>query len=144
MSRVLDVIRGLFLAGTVSMIIYLLYPGSDVMFLVMLAKMNWVFYLTFFSVFFLISPILYIILVLASVAYFRWNEQVAITYQAQSVFSDIIECINKDIVSPFKCVRGFEDALAGENVSERGILVRRFIGLLLLISFCSFGLGAIL
>ena len=142
MNKVLGVLRGLFLAGTASLAVCLLHPRGGGVKLFVLAVMHRL-YSGVFSLFFLVSPILYIILVLISVAYKRKNGQPDAADQTQSVFADIIRCMKSDLISPFKCIRDLGDAF-DENVSERSIQIRRFIGLVLLIFFCSIGLGTIL
>lgn len=143
MNKVHGVLRGLFLAGTASLAVCLLHPRGGGVKLFVLAVMHRL-YSGVFSLFFLVSPILYIILVLISVAYKRKNGQPDAADQTQSFFAGIIMCIKSDLAAPFKCIHDLEVELPDDKVSERSIQIRRFIGLVLLIFFCSLGIGTIL
>ncbi|XCB29622.1 hypothetical protein RQN30_10615 [Arcanobacterium hippocoleae] len=83
MTRVLSVLRRFFLGGFVSLLLslFLFGIGGKTMLDLAMAHNSMA---GIFSIFFLVSPILYLILVLISVAHIRKNGQFAAVHQAQS------------------------------------------------------------
>lgn len=143
MTRFLAVARRVFLGGLISLLFSLIVLGVKVE-----SMINWVMthnsMAGFFSVFFLLSPIAYLILVLISVAYVRKHGQFASVHQKQSPIRSFFRCLGSDLASPFKCISNFFAALFNRNALGRGVMIRRFIGMVVLILVCLAGMGSLL
>lgn len=143
MTRFLAVVRRLFWAGTVSLILALtLFEIKfDNMWQLALAHNSakgW------FSIFFLASPILFLLLTVISVIYIRHHGQFAAVHQSQSPLTSFFRCWGHDIVSPFKNIKNFFMALFSKHVMGRGILIGRFFELVVIVFLCIIGIGALL
>lgn len=143
MTRFLAVARRFFLGGVVSLLLSLFVLGVSGK-----AMLNWAMSPNnaagIFSIFFLVSPIVYLILVVISVIYIRKNGQFAAFHQTQSPITSFFRCLGSDLASPFKCIGNFFAALFNKNAMGRGIMIRRFIGMVFLILFCLAGMGSLL
>lgn len=103
--------------------------------------------------FFLVSPLLYILLLVCSTAYIRKHGQSA-AYQREKLFIvSCISCMISDITSPFRAVKNFLMTMFGkapDNYPDaywRGskrIYTFRLIEMLLFIALCFFGVQIIL
>lgn len=143
MTRFLAVARRLFLGGIVSLLLSIFVLGISGKNLLNSAMAhNSV--AGFFSIFFLVSPIVYLIMVLISVAYIRKHGQFAEVHQQQSPVTSFFRCLGSDLASPFKCIGNFFAALFNKNALGREIMIRRFIGMVVLILVCLVGMGLLL
>lgn len=139
MTRILAVVRRVFLGGTVSLLllIFLFQAGLPDMFH-QAAKLGSA--QGMFSIFFLSSPIMYLLLVFFSVAYIRKRGQFAAAHQNQPVLVTFLRCCGHDIIAPLKNVRNFISALRNKDAMGRERLIGRFIGMLILIAVCEAGI----
>ena len=143
MTRFLAVIRRLFLAITFSLIL------SLVLFRVKFSDMlSWAIahdsVRGFFSIVFLISPILFLVLSIVSVIYIRHHGQFAYVHQTQSPVTSFFRCLGHDLVSPFKNIKNFFAALFNKNAMGRSIFILRFIELVVIILLCVAGIVALI
>ena len=143
MTRVLAVFRRAFWGGVVSLLLCLFLFGIDGKSMYNLA-MTHNSMEGFFSAYFLISPIMYLILVLISVVYIRKNGQFAAYHQSQSPVITFFRCLGSDLISPFKCIGNFFAALFNRNAMGRGVMILRFFGMVILILTCMAGMGSLL
>ena len=143
MTRVLAVLRRLFLGGTVSLLLCLFILGIDANAMFALAKQHNNL-AGMFSIFFLAAPIAYVVFTLVSVVYIRKNGQFATVHQSQPWITTLFRCIGSDLASPFKCTLNFFGALFSKKAVGREILVARFLGMLFLIFACLVGMGSLL
>ena len=143
MTRFLAVARRLFLGGVVSLLLSIFVLGirGKTMLDGAMAHNS---IAGFFSIFFLVAPIIYLILVLISTAYIRKHGQFAAVHQQQSPVTSFFRCLGSDLASPFKCIGNFFAALFNKNAMGRGIMIRRFIGMVILILVCLVGMGSLL
>lgn len=135
MKRFLTVIRRIALAGVVSLIL-LCIAGTTIIDLFNKHSIA--------AIFFLVSPLAYLIFVLVSVAYVRKYGQFAETHREHSPVHTVFRCIGSDIASPFKCIGGFFGALFNKNAIGRGVLILRFIGMVVIIFACLVGMGSVM
>ena len=143
MTRFLAVVRRLFLAGTISLLLSLFLFGvkfSDMMAWATAHNSAQ----GFFSIFFLVSPILFLVLTIISVIYIRHHGQFAAFHQTQSPVTSFFRCLGHDLVSPFKNIKGFFSALFNKNAMGRGILIFRFFELVVIVLLCLAGMGSLL
>lgn len=143
MLRTLAVLRRAFLGGVVSLILCLLLLNikGEYMLNIAVAHNS---IPGVFSIYFLVSPIIYLLLTLISVAYIRKNGQFAAIHQSQSPITTFFKCVGSDLASPFKNLKNFFVSLFSKNVSGREIIIRRFIGMIILIVVCVIGIGFLL
>lgn len=143
MTRFLAVIRRLFLGGTVSLLLCLFLFKIDFSRMIELAKAH---NSTpgYFSIFFLASPVLFLLFTILSVVYIRHHGQFAAFHQEQSPVTSFFRCLGHDIISPFKNIYNFLGAVFNKNAMGRGILVFRFIELVVLIVICVVGVRSLL
>lgn len=143
MTRFLAVVRRLFLAGTISLLLAIFLFGVKFSDMIAWAKavsdMK-----SYFSIFFLASPILFLLFTIISVIYIRHHGQFAAVHQAQSPVTSFFRCLGHDLVSPFKNIKGFFGALFNKNAMGRGILIFRFFELVIIVLLCLAGLGSLL
>lgn len=143
MTRFLAVVRRLFWAGTISLILALTLFGIKF-------EDMWQFALAhntakgWFSIFFLLSPVLFLVFTIVSVIYIRHHGQFAAVHQSQSPITSFFRCWGHDIVSPFKNIGHFFKAIFSKNVMGRGIFVGRFIELIIIVLICMAGVGSLL
>ncbi len=143
MTRFLAVIRRLFLAGTISLLLTIFLLGvkfSDMMSLAMAHNSAQ----GFFSIFFLLSPVLFLLFTIISVIYIRHHGQFAAVHQSQSPVTSFFRCLGSDLMSPFKNIGGFFGALFNKNAMGRGILIFRFVELVIIVLLCLAGMGSLL
>ena len=143
MTRFLAVVRRLFLAITISLIL------SLVLFKVKFSDMlSWAIahdtVRGFISILFLISPILFLILSIVSVIYIRHHGQFASVHQTKSPVTSFFRCLGHDLVSPFKNIKDFFVALFNKNAMGRSIFILRFIELVVIILLCIAGIVALI
>lgn len=143
MTRFLAVVRRFFWAGTISLILALTIFGIkfDAMWQLALTHNSvkgW------FILFFLLSPILFLILTIVSVIYIRHHGQFADVHRSQSPITSFFRCWGHDIVSPFKNIKNFFGALFDKNAMGREILIGRFIELVVIVLLCIVGLVILL
>ncbi len=93
-----------------------------------------------FSIFFLLSSVLFLVFTLISVAYIRKHDQFAAVHQEQSPVTSFLRCWGHDIIAPFKNIGNFFGALFHKDAMGRGILIGRFIEMLILIAVCVVGM----
>lgn len=143
MTRFLAVVRRLFWAGTVSLILALTLFGIkfETMWQLALAHNS---AKSWFCIFFLASPILFLLLTIISVIYIRHHGQFAAAHQSHSPVTSFFRCWSHDIVSPFKNIKNFFGALFNKNAIGRGILIGRFFELVVIVLLCVIGIGMLL
>lgn len=139
MTRFLAIIRRIFLGGTISFIIclVLLKVRFNNMLKLALTHNNLSGY---FSIFFLMSPIMFFIFTVISSSYVRHHGQFAAFHQTQSPVTSFFRCCWHDVISPFKNISNFFKALFYKNVVGRGIFICRFIEMVLLVFICLIGI----
>lgn len=139
MTRFLAVTRRLFLGGTVALLLAIFLFNVGLSSLIQYA-LNPDSIKSAFSIFFLLSPILFILFTLISVTYIRKNGQFAAVHQEQAWIVTFFRCLGSDLISPFKNIGRFFMALFNRDAEGRGILIGRFFELLLLIGICAVGI----
>ena len=137
MLRFLAITRRFFLGGIISLIVSL-FLGVDIL-EVLLNFIPINNFVSLFKVYLIFSPVLYILFVLISVVYIRHFGQFYEIHREKTYFQNIAQCFGSDLCSPFKNIFGFFGALFNKNAMGKGILIFRFIELLLLITFCVIG-----
>ncbi len=144
MKRFLAIIRRIFLGGVVSLLCCIFLLGIERNSLVgkAMSPNN---FAGVFSLFFVLSPLLYLLFVIISVAYIRKYGQFAVSHQAQSPIVSFFRCIGHDLVSPFVNLKNFFYALFKKNeVIGCGVIIRRFIGMVVLALLFIAGMGSLL
>ena len=135
MTRFLDVNRRIFGWGTVFLLLLLFsnikVSGSDSKLVIIQA---------FYLLYFLISPILYLLYAIISVAYFRKHGEYEYTFSEHSPFINFFMCLGMDIAAPFKNIGGFIIALIDKTDEERDKRIHRFIEMILFLLLCGIGL----
>ena len=138
MTRMLAVLRRTFLGGAVSLLICYL-KGYNLSNLMNLAQthnsLN-----GYLSLYFLVSPVIYAILALISILYIRARGQFWAYHQTQSFLVTALRCTFHDITSPFRNIMNLMGAIFSQNVVGRGIIVFRFIELVILGIICLGGI----
>ena len=143
MTRFLAIIRRAFWGGTISLLLCVFLfdvPFSNIF---MLAQ-NYKTESGIFALFFLLSPILFLIFTILSSIYIRHHGQFAEIHKTQSPITTFFRCWWADIIAPFKNIGRFFMALFSKNVIGRGILIGRFIELIILVLACLVGIGLLL
>lgn len=143
MTRVLAVIRRLFLGGTISLLLSLFLFGISWKTMYELAISHNSF-AGYFSIFFIVAPVVYLIFVLISVAYIRKHGQFAAVHQSQSKATSFFRCIGSDLASPFKNIKNFVVSLFSKEVTGKSVIIGRFFEMVLLILACMAGIGSLL
>lgn len=133
MTSFLARIRRAFLAGTISLVILLVRncKYSEMLnFGMQLIKRSFVdlSIKDCYSLFFSLSPIIYILLAIISCIYIRSNGQFAAFNKQQHFVVTLLRCIGHDLASPLKAIRSISSS------------VFRFIWMMLWILICAFGL----
>ena len=143
MRRVFAVLRRIFLAGLVSLLVclFLLHADGSAMLAQATAHDSAAGYV---SIWFLASPFLYLLSLLISTAYIRRNGQFAAFHQTQSPITSFFKCLGSDLISPFRNIKNFVFSLFSKTVFGRGVIICRFIGLVILILVCAFGINALM
>ena len=93
-----------------------------------------------YATFFTLSPVLYLLSTILSVAYIRKHGQFAGIHQEQSPVTSFFRCLGHDLVSPFVNIGGFFKALINKNVAGRNILIWRFVEMIIMIIIYAFGI----
>lgn len=139
MTRFLAIVRRIFWGGTISLLlcIFLFNTGFKTMLNLAIEHNS---LQGIFSIFFLLSPILFLLFTIISVAYIRKNGQFAAVHQSQSPVTSFFRCWGHDIIAPFKNIGNFFPTLFNKNAMGRGILIGRFIEMLVLIAVCAIGI----
>ena len=138
MTRILAVLRRSFLGGAVSLLICYLrgYNLSNLMNLAQTHNsLN-----GYLSLYFLVSPVIYVILALISILYIRARGQLRAFYQTQPFLVTGLQCVFHDITSPFRNIMNLMGAIFSQNALGRGIIVFRFIELVILGIICLGGI----
>lgn len=94
----------------------------------------------FYLLYFLISPILYLLFAIISVAYFRKHGEYEYTFSEHSPFINFFMCLGIDLAAPFKNIGGFIIALIDKTAEERDKRIDRFIEMVLFLLLCGIGL----
>ena len=94
----------------------------------------------FYALFFYFSPILFLILLFISVAYYRKNEDFDAIRKDQHFIVSFFICLGYDLATPFMNIWGFVKALLNKNTEDRGLLIARFIGMMVIVVVCGIGL----
>ncbi len=136
MTQFLAVIRRFFLGGMVSLIVC--FFVADLRSMIGFA-INPNSIQSIFSIFFLTSPILFVLSTIISAAYIRKYGQFALAHQEKPFISTVFLCVGHDIVFPFKNTIGFFGAIFNKNALGRKKLIARFVGTVLLIISCVVG-----
>lgn len=131
MTRFLAIVRRIFGWGTVFLFLGIFLVGINIASKGRLQG--------FFAAFFALSPILYFVFTIISVAYIRKHGQFAEIHQEQSPITSFFRCLGHDLVAPFKNIGGFFSAIFNKNATGRGILIARFIEMIVMIVICAFG-----
>ena len=140
MMRFLAIVRRIFWGGTISLLLCLFLLNMSFSGILEVAH-NYESANGIFAIYFLASPVLYLIFVLISVVYIRRNGQFAAFHRTQSPVTTFFRCWGSDIAAPFKNIGKFFMALFSKNVMGRGILIGRFIEMIILILVCLAGIG---
>lgn len=139
MTRFLAIVRRILWGGTISLLLCIFL--FDVSFSsIMGVAHNYTSANGVFAIFFIASPIMYLIFTLISVVCIRRNGQFAAFHQTQSPVTTFFRCWGSDIAAPFKNIGKFFMALFSKNVIGRGILIGRFIEMIILILVCLAGI----
>ncbi len=136
MTRFLAIIRRIFGWGTVFLIIGISALNMSLSFSSGLQL--------FFSLFFALSPILFFVFTLISVAYIRKNGQFAEFHQEQSSGTSFFRCLGHDLLAPFKNIGGLFIGIFNKNAMGRGILIGRFFEMLLIQIICLVGVSMLI
>ena len=143
MTRVLAVLRRILLAGTVSLVFSFIVLGVSGKRMIDLANSHNNI-AGIFSLFFLSAPLVYLIMTLLSAIYIRKFGQFAAVHQTQSPVTTFFRCVGSDLVSPFKCIKNFFFAIFSKNVMGKDVIIRRFVGMVILILVCIVGMGSLI
>ena len=133
MTRFLDINRRIYGWGTVFLFLGLYLGSAD-------SNPNLVIIRGFYCLYFLLSPILYILFAIISVAYFRKHGEYEYTFSEHSPFINFIMCLGMDLAAPFKNIGGFIIALIDKTDEERDKRIHRFIEMMLFLLLCGIGL----
>lgn len=148
MTRVLAVIRRIALAGSIALILGAIVFSTSIQEMFKMA-MTPTSFKNIFCIFMLLAPIVYIIFNLISAVYIRHHGQFAASHREHPFIVTVFKALGSDLVSPFKNLAGFFTALFNKYPdfipeemakSSRGVSIRRFIGMIILIIFCLAGL----
>lgn len=133
MTRFLDVNRRIFGWGSVFLflLMFINIKTSDSGIVVIKA---------FYLLYYLISPILYLIFAIISVVYFRKHGEYEYTFREHSPFINFFMCLGIDLAAPFKNIGGFIIALIDKTAAERDKRIDRFIEMVLFLLLCGIGL----
>ena len=138
MKRFLAIVRRIFWGGTVSLLLCLFLCRVSFVSMIKMAlshgDIRWI-----FSVFFTLSPVLFLSFTIISTAYIRHYGQFAAIHREQSPIVSFFRCWWHDLISPFKNVGNFVKALFNKGVIGREIIIVRFIELVILIAVCVTG-----
>ncbi len=143
MKRFLAILRRLFLGGTISLLVVMIAFGKKFPELFDLAKAHEG-VPGYFSIFILGSPILFLLFTVFSVIYIRHSGQFAAYQQQKAWMATFFQCLGSDLSSPFKNIRNFFCALFSKNAMGRGVLIVRFIELVVLVVGCVFGVRSLI
>ena len=138
MKRTLAILRRLFLAGSVSLLIIIFIIGSNIHDLLNLNSSNII--KISFSLYFILSPILYLVITIISIIYLRHHGQFALYWQSMLPIVNFFGLLRSDITSPFINIKNSFLAFFSKNVIGRHILIIRFFELLFLIVICIVGI----
>lgn len=138
MTRILAVLRRLFLGGVVSLVICYL-KGYNLSNMIVSAQNHNTFE-GYFSLYFLMSPFIFAILTLISIFYIRARGQFSFYHQEQSFLVTSLRCIFHDFTSPFRNIMNLIGAIFNHNALGRGIIVFRFIEMVILVIACFGGI----
>ena len=139
MTRIFAVSRRIFLAGLASLIVLLFIANRDMNELIQAAK-ELTSLRNGFSLYFVVSPIVYLIMVIVSVIYIRKNGQFAAFQQTQAWITSFIRCIGSDLLSPFKLQVNFLTTRGKKTASgSKSVFTRRFLLSWVLILLCAIG-----
>ncbi len=144
MKRFLTIIRRIFLGAIVSLLLclFLLEIGGNRMIDLAMPPKS---FIGVFCLLLIISPIAYILLTIISAAYIRKHGQFAEFHQTQSPVTSFFRCIGHDLASPFVNIKNMFFAIFKKDETfGRGVIIRRFIGMLVLILFFLAGIGLLL
>lgn len=133
MTRFLDVNRRIFGWGSVFLFLLMLINIKPSDSGIVVIK---VFYLLYY----LISPFLYLLFAIFSVAYFRKHGEYEYTFSEHSPFTNFFMCLGMDLAAPFKNIGGFIIALIDKSAEERDKRIDRFIEMVLFLLLCGIGL----
>lgn len=142
MTRFLAIIRRIFWGGTISLILCALLEIDFSKMLTIALKHNTV--QGYISMYFLLSPVLFLLFTIFSVIYIRQHGQLAAVHQSQSPITSFFRCFGHDLAAPFKNIGYFFMALFSKNVIGRGILILRFIEMVVLTLLCLAGIGTLI
>lgn len=136
MTRFLAIIRRIFGWGTVSLILGLFLFGIKFSF-ASSEKM-------FFTLFFILSPILFIVFTIISVAYIRKYGQFAEVHQEQASATSFFRCLGHDLWAPFKNIGGLFAGIFNKNAQGRGLLILRFFEMVAIQFICLVGISVLM
>lgn len=137
MTRFLAIIRRLFLGGIVSLIVCLsIGIGLKKMFDLCI---NFFGIRSVYSIFFMSSPILFLLFTFLSATYVRKYGQFAEIHGEQPYITTVFRCLGHDLISPFKNIIQFIGALFNKDAIGRGLLILRFVELVVLVAMCAIG-----
>ena len=139
MTRVLAVIRRLFLGGVVALLCAGLLPSIGFT-TVLNNALNHSTFSEWYCVFLILSPLFYILFTIISVFYIRSHGQFAMVHKKKSFITLFFKALGSDCASPFKNIKNFFLALFSKNVYGRGRIIGRFFELLFIVAFLITGL----
>ncbi|MBQ6362313.1 MAG: hypothetical protein IJJ25_14345 [Lachnospiraceae bacterium] len=147
MLRFLEIIRRIFIGGIVSLLIALIGLRTGIPELALAAK-NPAVLKGAFSLFFLISPACYFILILISCVIIRQHVKYAAVHQQKIFMYTVLLVLGSDLVFPFKNIAGLfagnKDGSSEETGSKgKRRSVIRTVEMVILAGVCIFGLFVI-
>lgn len=133
MTRFLDINRRIFGWGTISffIVIYSNLLGSK-------SEISGI--QAFFLIYYLFSPIFYLLFAVISVAYFRKHGEYEDIFQEHNPFTNFFMCLGMDIVAPLNNIIFFFIVLFKKNAEDKNKRIRRFVEMMVLLLFCGIGL----
>ena len=142
MTRFLAIVRRAFLYGTISLLLCLLVVGVKLqtMWDVDIALNSSA---SAFSIFFALSPVLYLLLTIITVSYVRNHGQFAEVHRARSRFATFFKCVWSDFSAPLKNLVNFFKAIFSKHVIGRARLIIRFVEMVIIILLCIYGISTL-
>jgi len=133
MKRVLAIVRRFFGWGSISFLIFFFFMELKEKPVIGIIQ-------SLYYLYFVLSPILYLLFAIISVIYFRKSGQFAPVFQEHSPVANFFKCLSTDLIAPFKNIGGFIGALINKESMGRGLLIARFIEMIIVIFFCGIGI----
>lgn len=139
MVRFLTILRRIFLAGTVSLIICIFFLQFKLFNNISLLSSNNGAEITkgIICIVFLLSPFLYGLFMFFTVL--NNNRKNVYSVDTSTTIINVFKCFLRDITSPFFTTKTFVISLFSKQTKTHGLIVIRFIEMIILIAICVFG-----